>query len=275
MSITPTTVSRRCALPLQRCSARRSGSGADLPGREPSATSASGPASTGSSNCSWGGSRWCSAGSIVGRPMPPALRSPKRSTSAARRLRRGSGAPRRRLEGTGGGAVLPGDGAHPMGLTRRRHFLTEGRRIIDLEDELFGDGVRGQAVPGSGWACRARRHCFAALERSRTGRMRDIVATSSGSRMRSSATRWRGSSSSRGVPARQGLRSPCTGRLPPVHPPLPARAPRRARGRAQPPVPALHRAGPAVVGRDRRRAVHVGGLSGIRPSGTEDRATTR
>src|ERR1700738_4984764 len=28
-------------------------------------------------------------------------------------------------------------GAQPMGLTRRRHFLTEGRRVLDLEDELF------------------------------------------------------------------------------------------------------------------------------------------
>src|SRR3984893_441590 len=30
-------------------------------------------------------------------------------------------------------------GAHPMGLARRRHFPTEGRHILDLEDELFGD----------------------------------------------------------------------------------------------------------------------------------------
>ncbi len=67
-------------------------------------------------------------------------------------------------------------GAHPMDLTRRRHFLTEGRRVIDLEDELFGEGTEsgggrlGLGLSGSGVL-------LAALERSRTGRMRDIVAT--------------------------------------------------------------------------------------------------
>ena len=66
-------------------------------------------------------------------------------------------------------------GARPMGLRRRRHFLTDGRRVIDLEDELFaldgGDGsaeVLGLAGPGV---------LMAALQRAHTGRMRDIVAT--------------------------------------------------------------------------------------------------
>jgi DNA helicase IV len=66
-------------------------------------------------------------------------------------------------------------GAHPMGLILRRHFLTDGRILLDLEDELFGDevGDRGGLGPGlSGSAA-----LLAALERSRTGRMRDIVAT--------------------------------------------------------------------------------------------------
>jgi DNA helicase IV len=65
-------------------------------------------------------------------------------------------------------------GAHPMGLRRRRHFLTEGRRLLDLEDELFDeegsdDGV-GLGLSGS-------QVLLAALSRARTGRMRDIVAT--------------------------------------------------------------------------------------------------
>lgn len=65
-------------------------------------------------------------------------------------------------------------GAHPMGLRRRRHFLTEGRRLLDLEDELFdsegtGDGL-GLGLSGS-------QVLMAALARARTGRMRDIVAT--------------------------------------------------------------------------------------------------
>ena len=63
-------------------------------------------------------------------------------------------------------------GRHPMGLARRRHFLTRGREVTDLEDELFGgDGpAAGLGVGGSTVLLRA-------LDRSRTGRMRDIVAT--------------------------------------------------------------------------------------------------
>jgi DNA helicase IV len=66
-------------------------------------------------------------------------------------------------------------GARPMGLRRRRHFLTDGRRVIDLEDELFApDGTHGSAeVLGLSGPGVLR----AALERAHTGRMRDIVAT--------------------------------------------------------------------------------------------------
>ena len=60
-------------------------------------------------------------------------------------------------------------GKEPLGLTRRRHFLVEGRELLGIEDELFGgDGELGLAGSGA---------LVAALERSRTGRMRDIVAT--------------------------------------------------------------------------------------------------
>jgi DNA helicase IV len=64
-------------------------------------------------------------------------------------------------------------GRHPMGLWRRRHLLTEGRHVVDLEDELFGD-VESPSVDGrlAGPAV-----LLATLERSRTGQMRDIVAT--------------------------------------------------------------------------------------------------
>ncbi|MDP8992150.1 MAG: hypothetical protein M3N31_03735, partial [Actinomycetota bacterium] len=70
-------------------------------------------------------------------------------------------------------------GRHPMGLVRRRHFATEGRRLVGLEDEVFagehgdGGGPDGAGKPelvGPG-------ALLAALERSRSGRMRDIVAT--------------------------------------------------------------------------------------------------
>jgi DNA helicase IV len=65
-------------------------------------------------------------------------------------------------------------GRHPMGLRRRRHFATDGPRITGIEDEVFtADGTEGNgelevAGPGA---------LLAALERSRSGRMRDIVAT--------------------------------------------------------------------------------------------------
>ncbi len=65
-------------------------------------------------------------------------------------------------------------GAHPMGLVRRRHFLTEGQRVLDLEDELF-DTEGGE--PGTGLGLSGPQVLLATLERSRTGRMRDIVAT--------------------------------------------------------------------------------------------------
>jgi DNA helicase IV len=61
----------------------------------------------------------------------------------------------------------------PMGLRRRRHFLAEGRQLHGIEDEIFslGEGDSDDdAVAGSS-------ALLAALERSRSGRMRDIVAT--------------------------------------------------------------------------------------------------
>jgi DNA helicase IV len=60
----------------------------------------------------------------------------------------------------------------PMGLRRRRHFLAEGRQIAVIEDEVFalGDDEDETAMAGTG-------ALLAALERSRSGRMRDIVAT--------------------------------------------------------------------------------------------------
>ncbi|HEX3623595.1 MAG TPA: AAA family ATPase, partial [Acidimicrobiales bacterium] len=80
---------------------------------------------------------------------------------------------------------------HAMGLARRRHLMMRGRRVVGLDDELLGDravgdradadrpdgapadagGVdRGLVVVGEG-------ALLAALDRSRTGRMGDIVAT--------------------------------------------------------------------------------------------------
>ena len=60
-------------------------------------------------------------------------------------------------------------GAHPMGLVRRRHFLTEGRSLLAMEEEVFGDGSGGDAAIGG--------ILLSSLDRARTGHMRDIVAT--------------------------------------------------------------------------------------------------
>ncbi|MDY7103537.1 MAG: AAA family ATPase [Actinomycetota bacterium] len=64
-------------------------------------------------------------------------------------------------------------GKDPMGLVRRRHLLTKGRRVVGLDDEVFDlDSAEesGLGVIGEG-------ALMAALDRSRTGRMGDIVAT--------------------------------------------------------------------------------------------------
>jgi len=59
--------------------------------------------------------------------------------------------------------------ADPHGVTQRRRYRTEGRRIVDISDEaLDGSGVEGASVSD---------FLLEELERRREGRMRDIVAT--------------------------------------------------------------------------------------------------
>ncbi|HVL90970.1 MAG TPA: hypothetical protein VM841_12125, partial [Actinomycetota bacterium] len=60
-------------------------------------------------------------------------------------------------------------GQEPLGLTMRRHFLCQHRTLLALEDEHFGEGTDlGMAGTGA---------LLAALERPRTGTMRDIAST--------------------------------------------------------------------------------------------------
>ena len=63
----------------------------------------------------------------------------------------------------------------PLGLLRRRHLLTRGRRVVGIEDEpldLDADDVRRRGLVLVGEAA-----LINALTERRTGRMRDIVAT--------------------------------------------------------------------------------------------------
>ena len=64
--------------------------------------------------------------------------------------------------------------AEPHGVVRRRHLRTRGRSVLDVEDDVFDiDGLTDadRETLGGGGAL------LAALNASRTGRMRDIVAT--------------------------------------------------------------------------------------------------
>jgi len=65
---------------------------------------------------------------------------------------------------------------HAMGLARRRHLIMRGRRVVGLDDELLGDATEG-AGQDTGMVVVGEGALLAALDRSRTGRMGDIVAT--------------------------------------------------------------------------------------------------
>jgi DNA helicase IV len=79
-------------------------------------------------------------------------------------------------------------GREPMGLARRRHFAVQGRNLLGVEDELFGEGHLGvgdeeslggaASQPGAG--LRGYSTLLSVLERGRTGQLGDIVATIQG-----------------------------------------------------------------------------------------------
>jgi DNA helicase IV len=73
-------------------------------------------------------------------------------------------------------------GRQPMGLSRRRHFATQGRQLLAIEDELFGDTLDSLGLPGQDGQPRVSGQgaLFSALETARTGRLTDIVATIQG-----------------------------------------------------------------------------------------------
>ncbi len=63
-------------------------------------------------------------------------------------------------------------GGEPMGLSRRRHFVTRGRELLGVEDEYFGEGNGRGRLPLVGEAT-----LRAGLEAGRTGRLADAAAT--------------------------------------------------------------------------------------------------
>ena len=64
-------------------------------------------------------------------------------------------------------------GSDRMRVTRRRHFLNRRRQVVGLDDEVLdADGVQRSALPLVGEGA-----LLMALERRRTGRMADVVAT--------------------------------------------------------------------------------------------------
>ena len=147
--------------------------------------------------------------------------------------------------------------ASPEGIRRRRHLRTRRREVTahrrrdprprrrPRRGRRAGQRAhqRGRAARRGGRAPhradgRHRRH-----DPGRAGRDHPVEAVG----------RARGAGRPR---HRQDRRGAAPRRLPALHPPRPAGPPRRARGGAQPDVPALHRAGAAVAGRDERRAQH-------------------
>lgn len=63
-------------------------------------------------------------------------------------------------------------GSEPMGLSRRRHFVTRGRELLGVEDEYFGETNGLGRLPLIGEAT-----LRAGLEAGRTGRLADAAAT--------------------------------------------------------------------------------------------------
>ena len=142
-------------------------------------------------------------------------------------------------------------GRQPMGLVRRRHFATRGRQLLGHRGRAVrrvGRAPRRRAVdrrrrprdPGPGHAHRRPR---GGPHRPPRRHRRHHPGRAGRDHPRRAARRARRAGRPR---HRQDRRGPPPRRLPALHPPVPARGPGRAGGRAQPAVPRLHRAGAAV-----------------------------
>ena len=194
---------------------------------------------------------------------------------AHRGERREPGAGDRRLAGAGGRALLPGHrppahgpGPPPPLRHPRPHPARHRGRAVRRRPRLglAPDGRDDrEAITGQG-------ALFTALETARTGRLGDIVATIQGEQDEIIRAPLPGVLVVQGGPGhRQDRRGPAPGRLPALHPPVPARGPGRAGGRPQPAVPRLHRAGAALARRGRGGAGGAGRPGRRRPGAGRDR----
>ena len=77
-------------------------------------------------------------------------------------------------------------GRDALGLVRRRHFHVQGRQLLGIEDELFGEGHLGIGAEDDSetattpQSIRGYSTLLAVLQRGRTGQLGDIVATIQG-----------------------------------------------------------------------------------------------
>ena len=145
--------------------------------------------------------------------------------------------------------------ASPEGMRRRRHLRTRRREVLAVDDEVLDLDDAAAAGSSTGLDQRGGPDGGGLRPADRAdGRHRRDDPGRAGPHHPGHAVRGaRGAGRSghrqdRGGPAPRGL--------PALHPPRPARPPRRAGRRPERHVPALHRPGAAVAGGDQRRARH-------------------
>ena len=140
-----------------------------------------------------------------------------------------------------------------LGLTRRRQIMVDRGSVMAVADDLFGDAgdVAGTTRLRGGDAL------LAELERARTGEMLDIVATIQAEQDEIIRAPLRAAADGAGgTRYRENRGRTAPGRLPSLQPSR-AESGGRPGARAEPSVPAVHRAGPALArGRSRRPDDH-------------------
>ncbi len=131
-----------------------------------------------------------------------------------------------------------------------------GRSLLGVEDEYFGDG-KGEAVDGQAHLKGAQTLAIT-MEQARTGRLGDIIATIQSEQDEIIRDELSGILVVQGGPGTgKTVVALHRGRLPALHPSVPARGPGCAGHRPEPALPDLHRAGAAIAGRGRRPVVRV------------------